>query len=287
VSDTAKNAAQTAAGASASGLTGQVTKVDLAGDKYTFVPSGSSTAMTVTYKSTDTFTVGASAADMGGFEANLTVADTITYSAGGTPRHDLLNVDPATIKAGMVGNIDETPTGQTFAFINSVTGDAVRAGVKYTGAGFTYKVDGADKDQAGFEADLSEGDSLTITGTSLALKNADVSGAADSIDKGTPLQTKLQIGPTPPTTPPTWPTRPTPSPGWSTPTPGSTTTSPPATPSPTSGWPARRPTPWSTRRRRRSAGRPWTTSTRTAAPRRPMPRTVGASAWPPAPAASP
>ncbi|MCU1484035.1 MAG: Alkaline phosphatase [Actinomycetia bacterium] len=195
VSDAAKAAAQAAGGASATSSSGQVTEADTNNDRYTFVASGATTATTVTYKATDLFTVDGKPADISGFEANASPADTITYTAGTSARHDLVNVDASKITSGLVGNVDTSLVGKKFSYIDRVTGDTLRAGIVYSGTGATYKIDGApNKTVTQFEADISEGDSITITGAEFALTNADVTGPANDINKQLPVQAQLHIG---------------------------------------------------------------------------------------------
>jgi putative cell wall-binding protein len=194
VSEAVRTAAEQAAGASTTSNSGQVTSVDAANDRYTYVPSGATTATTVTYKATDLFTVNGTTADMGGFESKITPADTITYTSGSPAKHDLVDVDATKISSGTIGNINTTPGAQTFAFINPVTGDVLRGGVKYAPTGATYTVDGAAKAVAAFEAELSEGDSLTNTGTAFALTNGTVTGTAGEIANAAPVRTQFKVG---------------------------------------------------------------------------------------------
>jgi putative cell wall-binding protein len=192
VSETAKSAAQTAGGANSSSSSGQITEANTNANQYTFV-SGT-TATTVTYKSTDVFTVDGKPADMSGFEANASPADTVTYTTGATAKHDLVNVDASKITSGLIGNVDTSPLSRKFSYIERTTGATLRAGVVYAGAGATYKVDGVATSLATFEGDISEGDSITITGAEFALTNAVVTGAAQNIDKTNPLMAELRIG---------------------------------------------------------------------------------------------
>jgi putative cell wall-binding protein len=193
VSEAVRTAAEQSAGGAGTS-SGQITSADTANDRYTFVPSGATTGTTVAYKATDVFTVDGAPADIGGFEAKLTPADNITYTAGSPARHDLVDVDAATITSGVIGNVNTTPTTQTFAFISPVTGDALRSGVRYAPAGATYTVDGTARSASAFEADLSEGDRLSCTGTAFALTNGTVSGPAAWINKQAPIRTQLQVG---------------------------------------------------------------------------------------------
>ncbi|MCU1373213.1 MAG: putative cell wall binding repeat 2, partial [Actinomycetia bacterium] len=108
----------------------------------------------------------------------------------------LVNVDASKITSGVIGNIDTSVTAQTLAFINAANGEAVRSGVKYAGTGFTYAIDGAAQtsDVAKFEAEISEGDSLSISGNVFTLSNAAVQGAAQAINKQAPVRTQLRVG---------------------------------------------------------------------------------------------
>ncbi|MCU1378049.1 MAG: Alkaline phosphatase [Acidimicrobiales bacterium] len=195
VTDATRSAAEQAGGAPSSAGGGQVTEVDTNNNRYTYVAKGASTATTVTYKATDVFTVDGNPADLGGFEANITPADTITYAAGTTARHDLVNVAASTITSGTIGDVNTSPTAQTFAFISTVTGSPLRSGVKYTGTGVVYTIDGgaSTSDVATFEGEISEGDSITISGSTIALTNGTVSGAAQAIAKQA-VRVQLRVG---------------------------------------------------------------------------------------------
>ncbi|MCU1374318.1 MAG: putative cell wall binding repeat 2-containing protein, partial [Actinomycetia bacterium] len=196
VAEAVRTGAEKAGGASTTSTGGQVTSVDTANNRYTYVPAGGAAGTSVSYAATDLFTVDGAPADMGGFEANITPADTVTYTTGTPAKHDLVNVDASKIASGVIGNIDTSATAQTLAFINAVNGEALRSGVKYAGTGFSYAIDGAAQtpDVTKFEAEVSEGDSLSIAGNVFSLTNATVQGAAQAINKQPPVRTQLRVG---------------------------------------------------------------------------------------------
>lgn len=209
VSDRAKNEGIVAA----RNLPGEVVRTDTANNRYTYVPPGSNEAPTIDYTTSDTYFVGGTPATIGAFEAAIGPGDQIKYTKTETgARHELTNV--TTINGRTIGNIDTSNGGPTqpndpiedneFAFINDVTGDALRNDVKYRGTTdttFTYVVDGTATDLAGFEGNLSEGDVLTITGTQYSLTNRTISGEINDITvsrddvTNDPQEVQFKIGP--------------------------------------------------------------------------------------------
>jgi len=201
VSDATVTAAETAAGGGVAPQSGQVTSADKTNHRYTLVPTGATAPLTVNYKASDTYSVDGTSVPFATFETALTVADNITYTPvnGTTPAsHVLTNVNPSTIKSGTVGAVAENaaPPSHTFKFVNPVTGDALTPAIDYSAAGNTFTIDGAASTLAGFGGDISEGDTVTITGTAFALTNGSVSGAANTITHGNALNptTTFKIG---------------------------------------------------------------------------------------------
>ena len=180
---------ETAAGGGVAPRTGQVTSVDKTNHRYTLVPTGATAPITVSYKTTDTFSDDGTSVVMTKFETDLTAADTITYTpSNGTTAasHVLTNVDPATIKSGMVGDVVASSSTHTFKFINPVTADPLTPAISY--ASGTYSIDGASgKTVTNVDNSINEGDTMTITGTLFALTNASVTGAANTITAGNSL----------------------------------------------------------------------------------------------------
>jgi putative cell wall-binding protein len=190
VSEATVTAVETAGGGGAAPRTGQVTSADKTSDRYTFVPTGATAPMTASYKASDSFAVDGQSATFAAFETALTAADTITYTpTNGTtpPSHVLTSVNAATISSGTIGNINTGATARTFDFINSVTGDTLRSGVSYDSG--TYSIGGTTgKNVTEFGNDLNEGDTVTITGSTVfALTNQTVVGAINTITKGNAL----------------------------------------------------------------------------------------------------
>lgn len=164
---------------------GQIVAVNTAGNTYTFVQSSDNAVRTVSYNDNDTFRVDSTTATtpLANFESNITVGDTIKYTddttAADVDVHELTN---ATVLAGIVGDVNITTN--TFSIINPVTGTAV-------GGPFTY-IEASDvfgTTPAAFEADINEGDTVTVAINSqtnvktIALTNATVSGTVTDVEK--------------------------------------------------------------------------------------------------------
>ena len=192
VSDSVVAAAEAAGKGTGTAAAGQVASVDAGNDRYTYVANGASTATTVTYAATDTFTVDGAAATLGGFEAALSRADGITVTTGATSKtHALTNAGAPT--GGTVGNVDVSQN--ELDIVSPVTGDWLRQDITYA-SGSTFRIGGATATEAQFEANINEGDTIAITGTEFALTNADVVGSANAIEKPVLLgtTTRLKIG---------------------------------------------------------------------------------------------
>ena len=168
-------------------VAGVVVDTETGGDRYTFVADGGDDARMVAYDADDTFSVNGQAATIGAFEAALTVADRITYEAGEREagRHDLVDVDPATITSGTIGDIDLE--AGTFAFVEQVTGTVLRAGVPLRSEdGDVYRVGSGTASAEEFAADLNEGDELVLDELDdgrrqLVLENRAVIGSVDAV----------------------------------------------------------------------------------------------------------
>jgi putative cell wall-binding protein len=195
---TVESAEAAGQGETGGALEGQLTFIDKDTDFYRFVPDGADDFETVEYDSGDTFTVNGVSATIGGFEGAATPGDTIrSVPAAGSAaaRHELTNVDPASITEGTVGNVDIANT--QLDIVNAVSGDALVADIDWSSK--AYEVDGATADADGFADDVNEGDeiSLATTGdtTTFSLTNVDVEGPASEISSAPlPPSTSFKIG---------------------------------------------------------------------------------------------
>lgn len=181
------DAADTAARGLAGPLTGTVVAVDAVNHRYDLAPDTASVATPVTWAPGDAFKVGGAEATIGAFEAALTVADTVVHTpatATAPARHELTNVVETDLVSGTVGNVDLAR--RQLDLVHPGTGHALRRNVQW-GTANTYVIDGASAaaTQAAFEADVSEGDAITMAlaggGTRLSLTNKTVSGRAAAI----------------------------------------------------------------------------------------------------------
>lgn len=187
----AVEAAGSGATTGATAVDGQLTSIDPAVARYTVVPSGATTATTVTYRETDVFTLAGAETDLAGFEEAATPADRVRYvapTATQPARHELTDVDPATITSGTVGNVDLA--AEELDLVHPVTGDALRAGISF--AGGSFRIDGSSASASDFGADVNEGDSLQIVGTSFRLTNQQVTGSVRDIQRPDPISGQLQ-----------------------------------------------------------------------------------------------
>ena len=160
-------------------LEGPVVDTETGGDAYTFVPDGADAVEVVSYAADDTFMVDEQPATIGAFEAALTVADIVTFTADtaeGTI-HSLVNVDPDSITRGTVGNIDQA--ADTLALVEPVSGVVLRPGI-VIGDRLMF-VDGDQVERDVFDLHVNEGDALRVTSASILLTNADVTGPARAI----------------------------------------------------------------------------------------------------------
>ncbi|WP_370325063.1 cell wall-binding repeat-containing protein [Euzebya sp.] len=146
-------------------------------DAYTFVATDADVPLTVSYDDEDVFTVDGEPATIGAFEAAVTVADRVTFTADTAEGdvHDLVNVDPATISSGTLGDVDVA--AGTFAIVEPVTGVVLRPGLEITDDR-AYQVDGEASTREGFEANANEGDEVSLTTSSIRLRNRVVEGPA-------------------------------------------------------------------------------------------------------------
>ncbi|CAN5357771.1 hypothetical protein BH23ACT9_BH23ACT9_37840 [soil metagenome] len=161
-------------------LDGVVVNTDTGGNVYTLTPDGADRVVIVAYQPDDEFVVDGQPATIGAFEATITVADRVVFSAD-TPRgtvHDLRNVDPATITAGTVGNVNLQ--AGTFAIIEPVSGVTLRGGLELTDER-SYAIGNQGRTRQQFEADINEGDAITVATSSFSLTNRDVTGLANTI----------------------------------------------------------------------------------------------------------
>jgi len=188
VAEAVVDAAEAAASGAVSGpAEGQLTFANTGSNTYRFVPDGADAGETVVYENDDTFTVDGAAATVGGFESAVTPGDRITHtpaSGDGGARHELVNVAPASITEGTVGNVDAENV--QLDIINAVNGDAIRSNLSYDNV--LYEIDGTTATEDTFAAALNEGDEIAITGTgaqtTYELTEVDVEGLAGSITAG-------------------------------------------------------------------------------------------------------
>ena len=160
---------------------GVVIDTETGGDAYTFTPDGADAPVVVTYTADDRFVVDGEPATIGAFEAAITVADLLTYSADtadGTT-HDLTNVDPSSLTAGTVGNVDLS--AGTFALIEPVSGVVLRPGLSLEDV-TAFEIEGDPVVREDVEDDISEGDTVDLAGGDLALTNVTVRGVATRVD---------------------------------------------------------------------------------------------------------
>ncbi len=154
-----------------------------------FTFSTDTESMTITPGADDTFTIDGAPATGAAFAAACSVGDevVVTENADGTLTIDLTQVDQGDINTGTIGNIDITV--DMFDVIDPVTGAVIRADLLYAPAGGAlYTTDGAPATLAAFEADLNEGDTITVTpaqGTTpatIALTNQTTTGEVSVFD---------------------------------------------------------------------------------------------------------
>jgi hypothetical protein len=142
------------------------------------------TTKTVDYTGGTSFTVDGVAASIGVFEANLSVGDKIAFT--GTS-FALTNV---TVSGGIVNDVDLT--AQNFDVILAsgpiLVDDNASTGADYVPTNAAYSVGGVAVSVAGFEASLSNGDTISITGAGtvpspyvFALTNATVTGVVSGV----------------------------------------------------------------------------------------------------------
>lgn len=159
---------------------GVVIDTETGGDAYTFTPDGGTAPVTVSYGEEDEFVVDGEPATIGAFEAAVTVADRLVFTADtadGTV-HDLTNVDPSTITQGTAGNIN-LATG-TLAIVEPVSGVVLRPGIALDAA-TGFAVDGTAVERPAFEADINEGDTVVVANR-ITLRNQLVEGVATAVD---------------------------------------------------------------------------------------------------------
>jgi hypothetical protein len=165
------------------GLGFTVTAINLATDVITYDNNGVSA--TVDYTGGTSFTVDGVAATMAAFEAALTVGDKIAFSGTGPSSFALTNV---TVSGGLISDVNYA--GDTFDIVLP-SGPTVSDNLSFVPAGVNaYTVGGTAVTQATFEANLSNGDTIAISGASpgtvasprtFALTNATVTGTVASV----------------------------------------------------------------------------------------------------------
>jgi hypothetical protein len=158
-----------------------VTAFNLTTDVITYDDAG--TSRTVDYTGGTAFTVDGAAASIGVFEANLSVGDKIAFT--GTT-FALTNVS---VSSGLVNDVNIA--GNTFDIILS-SGPILTDNRTYVAANTTYTVNGAVASEVGFENNLSNGDTIAISGAGtvaspyvFALTNATVTGTVSGVGGAT------------------------------------------------------------------------------------------------------
>ena len=86
---------QSAATSAARRVTGTISEFDVAKHTYTLTFGDGDPMTTVTYASTDAFTVDGANATQAQFEAALTIGDRAKFTTAGGARHQLTNIDPS------------------------------------------------------------------------------------------------------------------------------------------------------------------------------------------------
>jgi hypothetical protein len=117
------------------------------------------TVKTVVYATTDTFAVGGVASTYANFEANISVGDKISFTGTTTKSFALTNV---TTTGGLVN--DANYAGDTFDIILASGPTLVDNQSFVPGGTNAYTVGGTAATQATFEANLSNGDTIAISG---------------------------------------------------------------------------------------------------------------------------
>lgn len=162
------------------GLGFTVTAFVLATDVITYDDAG--TSKTVDYTPATSFTVDGVAATLGAFEAALSVGDKIAFSGTGPASFALTNV---AVTSGLVNDVELA--ADTLDIILS-SGPILTDDRTYIAANTTYSVGGTVASLAGFENNLSNGDTINITGAGtaaspfvFALTNATASGTISGL----------------------------------------------------------------------------------------------------------
>jgi putative cell wall-binding protein len=160
--------------------TGTVVDTETGGDAYAYTPDGGDAVVTVDYDAGDAFTVDGEPATIGAFEAALTVADRVTFTADTDDGdvHELVDVDPEAVSEGTVGDVDLS--AGTFAIIEPVSGVVLRGGLQLADV-TTFTVGGEAADRAAVEEALNEGDLVQVVGATLRLTDQLVRGAAQDV----------------------------------------------------------------------------------------------------------
>lgn len=165
--------------------TGPVVDTETGGDAYTIVAEGDDAPRTISYTEDDAFSVDGQAATIGAFEAALTIADQVTFTAdtsSGTV-HDLLNVNPDEITVGTVGNVDLS--AGSYAIIEPVSGVTLRPALAVPAESATVRIDGITADGAVLREDLSEGDTIDLSAEIPSFRNTSINGAVTDLDVDT------------------------------------------------------------------------------------------------------
>ncbi|MGI4893846.1 MAG: cell wall-binding repeat-containing protein, partial [Janthinobacterium lividum] len=160
-----------------------------AAGSFSYADPSTKAAVSVTPKSTDTFTVDGTPATLGAFLGQVTVGDTLVITPGASATsYALTNKTTASVTSGLIGNVNTGAMTTTVAFsvIEPITGTVLRdfAANSFPVANTFYTVDGANATSTTFLAAINEGDTLAVsvtgTGTSAsttyALTNTTVSG---------------------------------------------------------------------------------------------------------------
>lgn len=179
VSETAVSQAEAAASSGETIGANRIVRIDRTNNEYDYVADGTEEVVTVDYDDGDEFTVDGADASVAGFEQHISVGDTIVVDED-EDEHDLTNVSPSSFTSGTVGNVDLE--NKQFDIIHSVTGVTLRPNVTWSG---TYRVNAGNADEAKFESNINEGDTIEIAG-GFNLTNVTVAGVATDVTVTSP-----------------------------------------------------------------------------------------------------
>ncbi len=155
------------------------------------VENSAGTVTTITYGETsDTYSIGGTAATIGAFNAALSIGDTIVATKTDTDSdYDTYALTNVTVTSGLVGAVDIT--GNVFSIV-TVGNNVLATFGPLSSTETAYSVGGASATYAQFEAAVSHGDTVVVTpdGTdadtaidAIALTNGTATGIAANVVK--------------------------------------------------------------------------------------------------------